>query len=85
LTSSSPKALTCLYRRCLSLAPTVHLLRIMHCKAFFALVLSCVILSVAAAPIPEPQLSRDVAADVVEVARSPEPAPEPGCRMYACI
>ncbi|KAK7000528.1 hypothetical protein R3P38DRAFT_1835616 [Favolaschia claudopus] len=57
----------------------------MHCKSFFALIVSCMILSVAAAPIPNAEPSRSIAGDVVEVPRLPEPEPEPGCRMYACI
>ncbi|KAJ7027305.1 hypothetical protein C8F04DRAFT_1399511 [Mycena alexandri] len=62
----------------------------MQCKFLLASVVSCLMLSVAAAPIavaeltttPE-NLARSPLPEPVEIARTPEP--KPGCKMYACI
>ncbi|KAJ7278025.1 hypothetical protein C8J57DRAFT_1713570 [Mycena rebaudengoi] len=58
----------------------------MQCRIIVAFVLSCIVLSVSAAPTPD--LSKglhilDREPENAGVARAPEP--EPGCKMYLCI
>ncbi|KAF8212765.1 hypothetical protein K438DRAFT_1957374 [Mycena galopus ATCC 62051] len=50
----------------------------MQCRILFAFVISCSALLIAAAPVP-------ASPELVEVARAPEPVPEPACRLYSCI
>ncbi|KAJ7762622.1 hypothetical protein B0H16DRAFT_1884059 [Mycena metata] len=64
----------------------------MQCRFFVAFLVSYLALAVTAAPIAvndaavptsENLLSRTP--QPVDIARSPEPKPEPGCKMYGCI
>ncbi|KAF7335682.1 hypothetical protein MVEN_02223500 [Mycena venus] len=56
----------------------------MQFKFLVAFVVSCLSLSVAAAPIAGEGLHvLDRSSEPAEIARAPEP--EPGCKMYNCI
>ncbi|KAJ6566341.1 hypothetical protein B0H19DRAFT_1232576 [Mycena capillaripes] len=56
----------------------------MQCRILIAFAVSCLTLSVAAAPIADSTIL-DRTPVSVEIERAPEPEPEPGCRMYSCI
>ncbi|KAJ6571188.1 hypothetical protein B0H19DRAFT_1372370 [Mycena capillaripes] len=66
------------------LSPIVFILIlvIMQCRILIAFVVSCLTLSVAAAPIADSSILDRTPAPV-EIERAPEP--EPGCRIYSCV
>ncbi|KAJ7251041.1 hypothetical protein C8J57DRAFT_1520907 [Mycena rebaudengoi] len=55
----------------------------MQCRIIVAFVLSCIALSVSAAPASNLSKILNREPENVGIARAPEP--EPGCQMYQCI
>ncbi|KAJ6566414.1 hypothetical protein B0H19DRAFT_1373997 [Mycena capillaripes] len=62
----------------------IFFLVVMQCRILIAFTVSCLTLSVAAAPIADSSIL-DRTPVSVEIERAPEPEPEPGCRMYSCV
>ncbi|KAJ6516724.1 hypothetical protein C8R47DRAFT_1205945 [Mycena vitilis] len=57
----------------------------MHAKILTTLIVSCLYLFAAAAPLADAVHNVARSPAPVEIKRTPEPEPEPGCKIYGCI